>query len=63
MGRMGKERECKGGEDKKERDMEGDVGWTENYSISVKEFTSVFVRVNRETEVEGNVVYWEVKGG
>ena len=39
------------------------MGWTENNSISVKESASVSVRVNRETEVEGNVVYWEVKGG
>ena len=62
---MCKERECKGGEEdgKKERDGRGVVGWTENNSISAKEFARVFMRVNRETEVEGNVVYWEVKGG
>ena len=66
IGRESKEREGNEGKEennKKERDVRGDVGWTENNSISVKESASVCVRVNREIEVEGNVVYWEVKGG
>ena len=66
IGRESKEREGNEGKEennKKERDVRGDVGWTENNSISVKESASVWVRVNREIEVEGNVVYWEVKGG
>ena len=46
--RMCKERECKGGKDdgKKERDGRVVVGWTENNSISAKDFARVFMRVS-----------------
>ena len=66
IGMMCKGRECKGGdEDKKKNDRNGngEVGWTENNSISLKSFVSAYLRENREIELKGNVVYWEVKGG
>ena len=66
IGRESKEREGNGGTEenyKKVRDVRGDVGWIKNNSINVKDSARVSVRVNRETELEENVVYWEVKGG
>ena len=39
------------------------MGWIENDSISLKGSAGVYIRENREKEVRGNVVYWEVKGG
>ena len=65
-GKVSKERESKEGDEKKnrkERTGRGEVGWIENYSISLKGFAGVYMRENIEKEVRGNVVYWEVKGG
>ena len=65
-GRVSKERERKEGDEeknRKERTGRGEVGWIENDSISLKGSAGVYIRENREKEVRGNVVYWEVKGG
>ena len=60
-GRESKERD--GNRGTEENNGRGDVGWIENKSISLKVYSDVFMRENREREVRGNVVYWEVKGG
>jgi hypothetical protein len=60
-GRESKERDENRGTE--ENNGRGDVGWIENKSISLKVYADVFMRENREREVRGNVVYWEVKGG
>ena len=56
-------RKVTGGKYRKERNGRGGVGWIELNSISLKVFADVFMTENREREVRGNVVYWEVKGG
>ena len=60
-GRESKERD--GNRGTEENNGRGDVGWIENNSISLKVYADVFMRENREREVIGNVVYWEVNGG
>ena len=65
-GRVSQEKESKEGDEeknRKERTGRGEVGWIENDSISLKGSAGVYIRENREKEVRGNVVYWEVKGG